>query len=470
MDIHVWGILPVKTERKCTPYMAEYGQMPMDTEGMPFSLEAEQSVLGAVLVEPPCLVRIMEIIRAECFYREQHRQIFSVMVRMFTAGTPLDFITILNQVREENIFDSEQDAKVYLAQLVQLVPPSMNIEEYAKIVQEKYYLRSLIQAAQEIIDNTRSGEGDARTILDAAEQSIYEIRQGRDSQGLKRIDEIIIDTYDRLQKLSGEDREKYLGLSSGFFELDRQISGLNKSDLILVAARPGMGKTSFALNIAAYVAKNSDKKVALFSLEMSDEQIASKLLSTEASIVGTSLKTGQLDGDDWVRLAQSAQILSKSNIYIDDTSGITVSEMKAKLRRVKDLGLVIIDYLQLMTSGRRNENRVQEVSEITRSLKIMAKELNVPVITLAQLSRGPEARADHRPMLSDLRESGSIEQDADIVMMLFREAYYDKSSENPNIAECIVAKNRHGETGTVKLSWEGQFTRFGNLELFRNEE
>lgn len=449
--------------------MAEYNNIPANAENMPFSLEAEQSVLGAILIDPPCLIRIMEIIRAECFYRQQHRQIFSVMVRMFTAGSPLDFITILEQVRNEEIFESEQDAKVYLAQLAQIVPTSSNVEAYAQIVQEKYYLRSLITAAQDIIDDTREGDGDAKTILDAAEQRIYEIRQGRDTTGIKRIDEVIIETYDKLQKLSGEDREKYLGMSSGFFELDRQISGLNKSDLILVAARPGMGKTSFALNIAAYVAKHSDKKVVMFSLEMSNEQIVSKMLSTEASIVGNMLKTGQLGADDWVRLAQAAQILSRSNMFVDDTSGITVPEMKAKLRRVKDLGLVIIDYLQLMTSAKRNENRVQEVSEITRSLKIMAKELNVPVITLAQLSRGPEARADHRPMLSDLRESGSIEQDADIVMLLFREAYYDNTAENQNIAECIVAKNRHGETGSVKLSWEGQFTRFGNLEMFRDE-
>ena len=450
--------------------MAEYNQAPMAVENVPFSLEAEQAVLGAVLVNPPCIIHVMDIVHTEYFYRQQHRQIFSVMVRMFTSGTPLDFITILEQVRQEEIFESEQDAKVYLAQLAQIVPPELNVTAYANIVKEKYYLRSLIGVARKIIDDTNDGDGDAAMLLDSAEQSIYDIRQGKDAGGLKKLDEVIIDTYDRLQKLSGEDREKYLGLSSGFYELDRQISGLNKSDLILVAARPGMGKTSFALNIAAHVGKNSGKKVVLFSLEMSNEQIASKLLSTEASVVGTSIKTGQLGGDDWVRLAQAAQMLSKCDIYIDDTSAITVSEMKAKLRRMKNVGLVIIDYLQLMTTGRRSENRVQEVSEITRSLKIMAKELNVPVITLAQLSRGPEARADHRPMLSDLRESGSIEQDADIVMMLFREAYYDRDSESPNVAECIVAKNRHGETGTVKLSWEGQFTRFGNLELFRDEE
>lgn len=450
--------------------MAEYYEQPGQfTAGVPFSLEAEQSVLGAVILDPPCLMRVMDYLKPECFYREQHRQIFSVMVRMFTAAMPLDFVTLLQQVRDQEIFETEQDAKIYLTQLAQVVPTSANVEAYAKIVREKFYLRSLIGAAQEIISNTQDGEGDASTLLDAAEQRIYEIRQGRDAQSLQRIDEIIIQTYDQLQKLSGEDREKYLGLPTGFSELDRITSGLNKSDLVLVAARPAMGKTSFALNIAANVAKSTQKKVAIFSLEMSKEQLASKMLSTEASIVGTSLKTGQLTGDDWVRLAQAAQILSRCQIYIDDSSGITVPEMKAKLRRLKDVGVVIIDYLQLMTTGRRTENRVQEVSEITRSLKIMAKELNVPIITLAQLSRGPEARADHRPVLSDLRESGSIEQDADSVMLLFREAYYDKTSEEQNIAECIVAKNRHGETGTVKLSWEGQFTRFGNLELFRDE-
>ena len=314
------------------------------------------------------------------------------------------------------------------------------------------------------------GAGDARQLLDAAEQRIFEIRQGKDATGLQRIDEIIVDAYDHLQKLSGDNREEYSGIPSGFKGLDNLLTGLNKSDLILLAARPAMGKTSFALNIATNVALRSKKAVAIFSLEMTKEQLVLRMLSSEASIPSNSLRTGQLKPDDWVKLAASADVLSKSRIYVDDTSGINVAEMKAKLRRIEDLGLVVIDYLQLMSSGRRVDNRVQEVSEITRSLKIMAKDLDVPVITLSQLSRGPDARADHRPILSDLRESGSIEQDADIVLFLYRDAYYNRDSDEHNIAECIVSKNRHGETDSVKLTWDGQFTRFGNPEFYRDEQ
>ena len=371
--------------------------------------------------------------------------------------------------KREGIFDTDEDAKIYLTQLAQIVPSTANVESYAKIVQEKSYIRSLILASQKVIDLSRDGSTDARTLLDMAEQSIFDIRQGRDASGLTRIDEIILQTYDRLQKLSGEDKEKYMGLPTGFAALDSIITGLNRTDLILVAARPGMGKTAFGLNIAANVSTKTGKQVAVFSLEMGKEQLVTRLLSSEALIQSGSLRTGNLKPDDWVKLAMSAQVLSQAPIYIDDTPGITVAEMKAKLRRFRDLGLVVIDYLQLMSTGKRSENRVQEVSEITRSLKIMAKELNVPVITLSQLSRGPESRTDHRPMLSDLRESGSIEQDADIVMFLYREAYYNRECEEQNTAECIVAKNRHGETDSVKMGWDGQFTRFKSLEYFRNE-
>lgn len=316
----------------------------------------------------------------------------------------------------------------------------------------------------------RDPQNEAKSLLDSAEQQIFEIRQGRESRGLQRIDEIIIDTYDRLQKLSSTDREQYLGIPTGFTLLDQITTGLNKTDLIFIAARPGMGKTAFALNIATHVAKLG-KKVAIFNLEMSKDQLVGRILSGEARIPGNALRTGNLSGDDWNRLAEAAGYLSQAQIYIDDATGISPGEMKARLRRMKDLDLVIIDYLQLMTTGRRIDNRVQEVSEMTRALKVMAKELQVPVITLSQLSRGPESRKDnHRPMLSDLRESGSIEQDADAVWFLYRDAYYNKESEEQNIAECIVAKNRHGETDTVKLAWDGAYTRFGNLEMYRNEE
>ena len=436
---------------------------------LPYNLEAEQSVLGAILIDPSCISSVLEYITPDCFYRPQNRQIFSTILRMFTAGQTIDFVTLLEAVKSDEIFDSDEDAKVYLVSLAQIVPTSTNVEAYAKLVAEKYYLRRLITASQEIIENSQSGHGDASNLLDYAEQKIFDIRQGRDSQGLQRIDEIIIETYDRLQKLSGENKSEFMGVPSGFTGLDNITVGLNKSDLILLAARPAMGKTSFALNIAANVAVKSKKKVAIFSLEMTKEQLVSRMLSSEASISSMSLRTGDMTSEEWVRLAMTAQNLAKAKIYIDDTSGMTVAQMKAKLRRIKDLGLVVIDYLQLMSSGRRNDNRVVEISEITRNLKIMAKELDVPIITLSQLSRGPEARTDHRPILADLRESGSIEQDSDIVLFLYRDAYYNRESEEQNVAECIVSKNRHGETGVVKLAWDGQYTRFGNLELFRSE-
>lgn len=443
---------------------SESPQALQENLNLPYSLEAEQSVLGAILIDAGCLTRVMEYIKPDSFFKEQNREIFSAMIRLFTSGQPVDFITVLEEILSENVFDNPDNAKFYLTQLAQLVPSLSNVEVYARIVQEKYYVRSLILASREIMEVAQSGGEEARTLLDMAEQKIFDIRQGRDARGLKRIDEILIETYDRLQKLSGEDRDQFMGLPSGFPDLDRVISGLNKSDLIIVAGRPGMGKTSFGLNIAEHVAVKTKKKVAVFSLEMSGEQLVSRVLSSVASIGSHQLKTGELKANDWVELAAAADLLSQSPFYIDDTSGINAAEMKAKLRRVKDLGLVVIDYLQLMSSQRPNNNRVQEVSEITRSLKIMAKELNVPVIVCSQLARGPESRTDHRPMLSDLRESGSIEQDADIVLFLYRDAYYNRDSQEVNIAECIVAKNRHGETATVKMGWDGQFTRFQPLE------
>ena len=300
-------------------------------------------------------------------------------------------------------------------------------------------------------------------LLDSAEQKIYDIRQGKDVRGLTPISEAIAEAYDRLGKISGPDKEKYVGARTGFTLLDSITSGLNKSDLIIIAARPGMGKTSFAMNIAVNVARRSDKEVVTFNLEMSKEQLATRILSTEALVDSNTLRNGRISGDDWVKLATSAGYLSTLPLFIDDTASMTVQQMKAKLRRTKNLGLVIIDYLQLMESATtRSDNRVLVISEITRQLKVMAKELNVPVILLSQLSRAVESRTDKRPMLSDLRESGSIEQDADIVLFLYREAYYNKESQRQNISECIVAKNRHGETGSVELIWDGQYTRFSN--------
>lgn len=438
-------------------------------QALPYSLEAEQSVLGAVLVDASCLSVVLDNLRPSNFYREEHQKIFEIMLHLFTTAQPVDFVTVLEQVCRENVFPSEADAKVYLTQLVEIVPSTRNVEAYANIVREKSYLRSLISAAHEIIENSRDSGESAQTILDSAEQRIFDIRADRHSSKLLPIGDVLLDIYDRLQKLSGEDREQYLGIPTGFGMLDRMITGLNKSDLILLAARPAMGKTSFALNIATNVAMKAKKTVAIFSLEMSREQLVERILASDALVQGTRMRTGELSPEEWVRLAISSKELAKAPILIDDTASLTVPEMKARLRRVKDLGLVIIDYLQLMNGGGRNENRVQVVSEITRSLKVMAKELNVPVIVLSQLSRQTESRADHRPMLSDLRESGSIEQDADLVLFLYREAYYNRDSGEQNIAECIVAKNRHGETGTVKLGWDGEHTKFSGLEMYRDE-
>lgn len=431
---------------------------------LPYSLEAEQTVLGALLLEPDVMTTVLQHVKAESFYNDKHRDLFSIIIRMFSMGQKADLITVLNEAVDEGVFESAAAGKTYLASIMEGVPTVSNIESYCKIVEDKYYIRSLVIAAREIIDNATDGQETATTLLDGAEQKIYDIRQGKETQGLTQIGEVIVEAYDHLQKITGPDKEKYLGAKSGFTDLDSVTSGLNKSDLLILAARPGMGKTSFALNIATNVCRRSDKQVAVFSLEMSKEQLATRMLSSEALVNSNSLKNGHLSGDDWTRLASAADVLSKMSMFLDDTSGITVPQIKAKLRRIKNLGLVVIDYLQLMSSGRRIDNRVAEISEITRQLKLMAKELNVPVITLSQLARGPESRTDHRPLLSDLRESGSIEQDADIVMFLYRDAYYNKESEKANISECIVAKNRHGETNTVELVWDGQYTRFSNYE------
>ncbi|MGN0517811.1 MAG: replicative DNA helicase [Acutalibacteraceae bacterium] len=435
-----------------------------DGLNLPSSPEAEQSVLGAILLDSQCMDAVAEILpKPDYFYLAIHKLIYSVMMDMFTVGHVIDFVTVLERLKQESEFD-ETNGKTYLLQLAQTVPSISNVEVYAKIVRDKYDVRSLMMAARDIMEDTAHGEADSSTLLDSAEQRIFDIRQGKNIQGLQKIDEIIIQTFDRLDLLNSAESDLYKGISTGIRNLDNLITGLNRSDLILLAARPGMGKTSFALNIARSVAVVGNKTVAFFSLEMSKEQLSSRLLSTEGLIEGSRLRIGKLTPEEWTRLIEAGDILSRSNIYIDDTPGITIPEMKAKLRRLRKVDLVVIDYLQLMSTGRRSDNRVQEISEITRNLKIMAKELNVPVITLSQLSRASEKRDDHRPQLADLRDSGSIEQDADIVLFLYREGYYDKNNEDENTdknsGECIVAKNRHGEAGTVKLHWQGEFMRF----------
>lgn len=436
----------------------------LSSRELPHSIEAEQSVIGAVLADPSVLPVVIEKIKPEYFFSEQHKAIYSIIVRMFTSGQPVDIITVLNEAEKLHIFESSNEGKRYLAEIGNTLPSTANVESYCKIVSDKYFIRSLSFAARSILEDIQSGEHNSSLLLDSAEQKIYNIRQGRNVNGLVPIADAIAEAYDRLGKISGPDKEKYVGARTGFSLLDNITSGLNKSDLIIIAARPGMGKTSFAMNIATNVARRGDKEVVTFNLEMSKEQLASRLLSTEALVDSNCLRNGRISGDDWVRLATSAGYLSTLPLFIDDTASMTVQQMKAKLRRTKNLGLVIIDYLQLMESTTRSDNRVVVISEITRQLKVMAKELNVPIILLSQLSRGVESRTDKRPMLSDLRESGSIEQDADIVLFLYRDAYYNKESQRQNISECIVAKNRHGETGTVELIWDGQHTRFSNPE------
>ena len=441
---------------------------------MPFSPEAEQSVLGAILLDASCLDQVTEILpRSEYFYQVNNALIYEAMLELFALGRPVDFITVLERLKENENFD-ESSGKVYLMQLAQLVPAISNVDSYAKIVREKYDVRTLILAAREILEDASAGAADASTLLDSAEQRIFDIRRGKNMQGLQPLGEVIIDTFDRLDRLNSPDKDLYRGIPTGIGELDSTITGLNRSDLIILAARPGMGKTSFALNIARHAAVTVRKKVAFFSLEMGREQLASRLLSTEALVGGTKLRTGELEEGEWARLIEGGDILAKAPIYLDDNSSITVPEMKAKIRRLGGVDLVIIDYLQLMNSAKRIDNRVQEISEITRNLKIMAKELNVPVIALSQLARASEKRTEHRPVLSDLRDSGSIEQDADIVLFLYREDYYQ--NENPpgedsdrNSGECIVAKNRHGELKTVSLHWQGEFMRFTAQEVVRRE-
>ncbi len=429
---------------------------------LPHSIEAEQSVLGAIIADPSVLSDVLELIKPEYFYNDQHKALYSIMLQMNSMSLPVDIVTVLSEAEKQHIFESPAEGRRYLAEIGNMLPSTANIESYCKIVADKYFLRSLSYVARTILEEVQSGEQNAQLLLDSAEQKIYDIRQGRDVRGLVPLSEAIAEAYDRLGKISGPDKDKYVGARTGFTLLDSITSGLNKSDLIIIAARPGMGKTSFAMNIATNVARRAEKEVVTFNLEMSKEQLATRILSTEALVESNTLRNGRISGDDWVKLATSAGYLSSLPLYIDDTASMTVQQMKAKLRRTKNLGLVIIDYLQLMESTSRSDNRVTVISEITRQLKVMAKELNVPVILLSQLSRAVESRTDKRPMLSDLRESGSIEQDADIVLFLYREAYYNKESQRQNISECIVAKNRHGETGTVELIWDGQYTRFSN--------
>lgn len=431
---------------------------------MPHSLEAEQAVLGSVLIDSRCLMDIVGLVSPEDFYLQQNREIFEAIYTMFNFSQTIDPVTVLDKMRELGYY--REDSRDYIKQLMQITPTAANAVRYANIVQEKAMLRGLADAASNISETVYSQVGTPEEILENAEKKIYALRKGERGDSLEHIGVTLHKVFDRLTELSQSD-SAIPGLSTGMKDLDVKINGLNKSDLLLVAARPAMGKTAFALNIALNVAKKYNKTVAMFNLEMAREQLAMRLLAIESFVDGQKMATGKLSEEEWTKLCMASSALSQTDIRIDDNPSITVAEMNAKCRRLDNLGLVVIDYLQLMNGsgyGKGGDSRVNVVSDISRSLKIMAKELNVPVICLSQLSRGPEGRNDKRPMLSDLRESGAIEQDADEVLFLYRDEYYNENSEDKGIAECIVSKNRHGEVGTVKLQWIPQFQTFSDRE------
>ena len=442
------------------------------TRQLPHSVEAEQAVLGAMLIDARCIPAVIEKLRSEDFYLKQNRDIYETIYAMFSLSETIDPVTVLDKMRLHGVFD-ENTSRSYILQLMEVTPTAANVGEYMDIVKDKSLLRRIAETAGDLTAMVQEGSAAGQEVLDAAEQRIYAIRQGRASQGLTPLSAVVLDVLDRLEERSRSD-SAVPGLSTGLPDVDSAISGLNNSDLILLAARPGMGKTSFALNVLLQVGKFSGKTAVFFSLEMSREQLCMRLISNEAFVDNKKLVTGRLTDEDWDKVALAAAALGRAKILIDDNPSLSVADMNAKCRRVEDLGLVVIDYLQLMQSagGKQrysNENRQQVVSDISRALKIMAKELNVPVVCLSQLSRGPESRQDKRPMLSDLRESGAIEQDADIVMFLYRDDYYNEDSENHNLAECIIAKNRHGETRKVELQWLPEYTTFSSIDRTHQE-
>ena len=432
---------------------------------LPFSMPAEQSLLGSVLISPAALNEVADILNAEDFYLTEHKQIYLAMHELFLANSEIDVVTLIDMLVMKGIYD-KSGGEDYIRTLTEAVPDAFNVKDYARIVKEKSVLRQLIAACSEISETAYSEQESVTSILDHAEHLIFEIAQGRDTKNFRHVRDVLRDVFGHLNDLN-TNKEATQGTPTGFSGLDRVLAGMGKSDLVLIGARPAMGKTSFALNIATNVAKQSKKNVCIFSLEMSADQLVTRVLASEALVDSYHLRTGELSPDEWEHLAKAAGNLADCNILIDDSAGLTVTQMKAKLRRVKDLGLVVIDYLGLMQGDGHKDNRVQEVSEISRSLKVMAKELMVPVICCAQLSRGPEGRTDKKPMLSDLRDSGAIEQDADTVIFLYRSEYYktgEASTQDTNIAEIIVAKNRHGSVGTVEMGWNGKFTKFVTID------
>ncbi|HPV02566.1 MAG TPA: replicative DNA helicase [Clostridiales bacterium] len=431
----------------------------------PHNIEAEQAVLGCMLLDSDVIPTVTELIRSSDFYREDHREICEAIIDIVEKAGPVDIITVAEQLQQRGTLEKVGGID-YLASITSAVPTTANARHYAKIVEEKSLLRRLIKAAQDIAGMSYDEAEEAEFVLDKAEKAIFDIIERRSTQGFTHIKDVLLETFSRLEELYNS-KSPITGVPTGFTDLDMKTAGLQNSDLILIAARPGMGKTAMALNIAQYAAVQKHVPVALFNLEMSKDQLVNRMLCSEVMVDSHKMRTGKLDDEDWKKIARALGPLSEAPIYIDDTPGLTVMDIRAKCRRLKlekRLGLVVIDYLQLMRGRGRAENRQQEVSEISRSLKILAKELNVPVVTMSQLSRGPESRTDHRPMLSDLRESGAIEQDADIVMFLYRDDYYNPDSDKKNIAEVIIAKHRNGSTGTIYLKWFGQYTKFANLE------
>ena len=438
----------------------------------PSDIEAEHAVLGSMLIDARCVGEVIGALKADDFYSASNRALFETIVSMFNYSVAIDPVTVLDRMRADGVWN--EDSQSYIRDLMMITPTAANVMEYAGIVRDKALLRAIADAGGDISEMAKSGEGGAMSILEASEKRVYDLRQGRNRVGLEPISQILREVYEQISYASKSGHD-ITGLSTGLQDIDRYLMGLNNSDLILIASRPGMGKTSIALNIALHVAKTSGKSVAVFSLEMSREQLAMRLLSSESFLDGKKLQTGRLKTDEWRRLADAASAISAADLFINDNPSLTVTDMSAQCRRLSNLGLIVIDYIQLMQSassarGYQSENRLNVVSEISRMMKIMAKELNVPVICLSQLSRANEARKDKRPMLSDLRESGAIEQDADVVMGLYRDDYYNEESESHNIAECIVLKNRRGETGRIELQWLPEYTTYSSLERRYDED
>lgn len=432
-----------------------------DIRRVPHSVEAEQCVIGSVLIDPNCINLIADKLMPQCFYVEKYAGIYEIIYNMFLDNKSIDFITVLEAVKAAGIFD-ENEGKRVLFEMTQLVPSTKNIGEYAKIIIEKYSLRRLIDACDQITRQCYEQSADASEILDMAETRIFEIMQSKTNTTLTHIKSAILQSYDKIHKLA-LDKNAFIGLQTHYGEIDQMLSGLGKSDLILIAARPGVGKTSFALNIAQNIALDKPRKtIAVFSLEMSNEQLANRMLSSQSGIDNMKFRNGDMSDTDWTSLATASGILAKTDVYFDDTAGITVAQMKAKLRRLKKLDLVIIDYLQLMSGGGRYDNRSTEVGAISRSLKIMAKEFDVPVITLSQLNRETE-KTKSKPQLSHLRESGAIEQDADVIMFLWKPEEDEDNPSSISVVKCDIAKNRHGPTGSVDLAWNPNITRFTNI-------